>query len=181
MSLQDLNLLPSQAKFQAVRMQMIRLNKKIMIWILAVWTVILIVVFGVDLVNKQLLSREQDKQKKVKAQYLALSDNVVVSQKLKYRAKMVGGVLADRFEYGKAFAAVNNLFPPEIVIENFSLQKQGSFKIDGNIPDLTKVKVFESMVMAINAGENPSFSEAVVNSIGIYQGRWNYGMEVTLK
>jgi len=85
----DLNLLPSQAKFQAKK---IRLQKKIntFVWIFGgVWLGVVVVILVIWLVLKMGLESDKKKYGLVLNQYKLLADNAVVSERLKYRAKLV--------------------------------------------------------------------------------------------
>jgi hypothetical protein len=110
-----------------------------------------------------------------------MSDNIVTSQKLKYLAKVVGGVLHDRFEYGKAFETVQSLFPDGITIKNYNLREDGTFSLDGTTSTNDNVDLLEKTVVDINSGTNDRLLFAKLTSLALKDSNWNFNLEVTLK
>jgi hypothetical protein len=125
----NLNLLPSQAKFQAERMRMEKLAKKILIIVAIVWVVAAVLIFAFWGGSGFVLGKEKDKYKKAVSSYLSLSDEVITSQLIKYRAKVLGKVLSDRFEYSTAFKKVSGLFGDQIKIAGFELRETSMFDV----------------------------------------------------
>lgn len=181
MSTMNLNLLPSQAKFQAARTKVQTISRKAMVVMLTVWILALVVVYGYSLFVNSVLAKEETKLKRVTDDYVALADNIVTSQKLKYKAKLVGGVLDQRFEYGKAFETVTKLFPESIKLDNFELKKQGQFDLFGSTTGGENVKLLENLITSINNQENEHFDRAVLKSISTKSGLWTFSMEVKLR
>lgn len=177
----DLNLLPSQAKFQ---MERVRLKKKInlaMMIGLGVWSIVVAIVLGYKLILGLNYGREKKKYDGLVASYSALSDKMVTSKKLKYQAKKVGEVLAARFEYAKTMRLANNFFSNEIVIKTFDLTEDKIFKIAGETRSEMGVDEVERKVEQINLGQVDNFSSARLGSIGVAGGLWNFAMEVGIK
>ncbi len=106
----SLNLLPSQAKFQVEKIRAMALSRKIMVIFLVTWVVLVLVVLGLEQGEKWWLDKQNMGYKSVVADYLQSSSEIVTSQTIKFRAKLLGKVLADRFEYADAFKVVGTAF-----------------------------------------------------------------------
>lgn len=177
----DLNLLPSEAKFQAAKIRLENKAKLIMAIMLIVWISAILIVFAASFVFSTKLKSEESLKKKALSEYSTLSDSVIVNQGLKYKAKMVGKTLATRFEYGKAFETVNSIFPEGIALENFEMDPGGFFKVSGTTVGRQNVDKLEGFVNAINGGSDSRFVSIRLSSLTVKSGVWRIGMEVTLK
>ncbi len=177
---EDLNLLPSVAKFQAAR---IRLKKKIILFMgvfLGVWIFFIVLIFVLFGMNNFLLNKAKKNNSMVLSQYKSLVSNVVLSKKNKYQAKIVGKVLSERFEYGSSIEKINNLFSGNIILEDFKIKNKKQFVLNGKVdngPDMIKV---EEMIRDINLGLESDFKSAKLNSIYIKDNSWIFEMEVNL-
>jgi hypothetical protein len=181
MSNLNLNLLPSQAKFQAAK---IRLEKKVrlaMVIMVSVWVLIVGVTMLFNIIFKVRVNLVQAQFDKARNDYMSMSDNIVTSQRLKYKAKLVGGVLKDRFEYGEAFGLIKDLFPAGIIMNNFELKNRGTFNIKGETSGKTNVDALEVMISDINSGRNDNFSMAKLSQIDLKDNIWSFSMEVTMR
>lgn len=182
----DLNLLPSSAKFQADK---IRLKSKIrfFMWIfVGVWFVIVVGVFGFWLVTKIRLDKSKADYQAVFNQYKSLVGNVVLSQKIKYQAKMVGKALGERFEYSTTFRKISNdIFNNDnVIIDNFEIDSDKSklFNISGSVVKGINMDEVEKKVDEINNGELPDFVAAKLVSVDITKDNiWKFQMEVRLE
>lgn len=176
----NLNLLPSQAKFQAFK---IKFKKKtvIFVWGLsALWFVVTLVIFGIWFFTQANYKREEKLYNREVEAYKALSDKVVLSEQIKYRAKMVGEVLSNRFEYGEAFSKINNLFSENVLIEDFKLEDKSTFSLDGMVLG-SNIDEVELRIEEINNGEVDEFKSAKIKALSLDQQEWDFGMEVVLK
>lgn len=181
MSEMNLNLIPSKAKFQAARIKIQKQVRLITTIVLALWALSATLIFSLTGIMKARLSSASTNQKNVQQSYNSMQDNIVTSQKLKYTAKMVGGALSNRFEYGTSFETINNLFPPTVTIQNYDLRDGGVFQVKGMVTDKVNVDLIEELVGSINRGENTKLSSARITSLGLKGGVWDFTMEVVLK
>ena len=177
----NLNLLPSEAKFQATKNKLENKIRKVMMLMVGLWIVVMVGVYGAGFVFNTKLNSEKKSQQKALTDYGTFSDSVIVNQNLKYKAKMVGKALAARFEYGKAFETVNSLFPEGIKLENFEMDPGGFFKVTGTMIGRDNVDKLESLVSDINAGGDSRFESIKLSSLSVRLGVWKVGMEVALK
>lgn len=180
-TIMNLNLLPSEAKFQATKNRLEKKVRMAMIVMAVVWIVAMIGVYGTSFVFGARLKVEETKRQKTLNDYGALSDSLIVNQTLKYKAKMVGKTLATRFEYGKAFETVNSLFPEGIKLDNFEMDPGGFFKVTGTTIGRENVDKLERLVETINSGGDARFVSIALTSLSVKSGEWKIGMEVTLK
>ncbi|MBI2465343.1 hypothetical protein HYV64_04335 [Candidatus Shapirobacteria bacterium] len=181
MSEMNLNLIPSKAKFQAARIRIQKQVRLSAIIIIMIWTSVAAIIFSLTLIVKVRVNSAMANQKKVQLNYNSMKDNIVTSQKLKYKAKMVGGVLNNRFEYGTSFETINNLFPPTISLKNFDLHDGGIFLVKGITSEKVNVDLLESMVETINRGENDKLKSARLTALTLKGGVWDFTLEVELR
>ncbi|MFA7300933.1 MAG: hypothetical protein WC069_01300 [Candidatus Shapirobacteria bacterium] len=179
----SLNLLPSQAKFQVEKIRAASLSKKILTSFLVVWVVLVLIVFFVRQVELWLVTKQNDKYKSLVASYLESSDEIVTSQIIKFRTKLLGKVLTDRFEYSNAFNVVGNIFDPQIIINDFELKEKTFFEmtVEAGSPEL--MKSIESRVSQINLGASPEVKRIVIKSATYSKTllKWVVALEVYIK
>lgn len=176
-----INLLPSQAKFQA---KQIALKSKVdsFLWIFGgLWVLLLVIVLGGFYISQLIVNQTNKKYQTVFGQYKTLLNNMVVNQQVKYQAKVVGQVLAERFEYGSSIEFVKSIFPESIKIEDVQIESKKQFILKGKINDGKLVSEMEQIIVSINNGELEGFSKAVLKSIQLKSGVWDFEMEVKLK
>jgi hypothetical protein len=177
----DLNLLPSQAKFQAAK---IHLKQRIMtfIWIFGgFWLLLVFVVFVVFFGRQLVLAQSDKKLKSEQTQYKAMAGDAVLSYQIKYQAKLVGKVLTDRFEYGNSIQKIKNLFTGGIVLTDFKIDTFKVFTVEGTVIEGNYMDDVEILVKSINNGDVEGFKSAKLNSVGIDKdGKWVFIMEVVL-
>jgi hypothetical protein len=177
----DLNLLPSQAKFQAERNRMVMLVKKLVLIVTGVWVLALVVVVGWWwYVNGQML--------KVQASYLKESNGfklelakVAKGQELRLRLQSVKQILATRFEYGQAFQKMAELFSGEVTVKSFKLVEKGVFSVSVEAANTNVMEMVENRVIEINSGKSPIFSRVKLSGATWDKGVWQIPLEVTLK
>ncbi len=177
---QDLNLLPSVAKFQAAK---VKLKKKIIFFstiFLAIWVFLLVVVFVWLGINNILLTRAKKNNTMVLDQYKSLVTNVVLSKKNKHQAKIVGSVLSKRFEYGASIEKIINLFSGAIILEDFKIADKKHFVLNGKVNDGSEFIQVEEMIRDINLGLMPDFKSAKLSNISIKDNVWIFEMGVDL-
>ena len=177
----SLNLLPSQAKFQARKNKQIAIVKKTMTALIGVWLLGGIVVLIMNLVANQRLKNVASQYKSSLANFMTLSSDIQVSQQIKYEAKLVGASLESRFEYGKSFELIQSLFPEGIILNNYNLRDKGMFLIDGETQGRKNVNILEAIVNDINSGNKVGLSKCKIDSLSVnHDGVWRFAMEVEL-
>ena len=177
----DINLLPSQAKFQAKR---VALKAKInfFLWIFGgIWVVLLILVLGGFFISKMALNQVNKKYQTDLNQYKSLLGSMVVNQQVKYRAKIVGQVLGERFEYGSSIERIRSIFAENIKIDDIGIEGKKQFTLEGSVNDGKYVSEVEEKIVEINNGELEGFTKAVLKDIQIDNGVWIFKMEVYLE
>jgi hypothetical protein len=177
----DINLLPSQAKFQAKR---VALKSKInsFLWVFGgIWILLLVVVFGGWFVSQTVLSQVNKKYQSGLTQYKNLLGSMAVNQQVKYRAKIVGQVLEERFEYGSSIEKVKSIFSENIKIDDVGIDGKKQFTLEGTIMNGIYVSEVVEKLVAINNSELEGFSKAVLRDIQVKNGTWSFKMEVNLE
>jgi hypothetical protein len=178
----DLNLLPSRAKFQAVKIKL-KNNIILFVWIFVfTWVSLLTVVFAIFFVVNFNLSTSQKKYVSQQNQYKGLAEDVSISYQIKYRAKLVGKVLKDRFEYGSTIKKIYEIFSSNISIVSYEIKGPKLFSVSGNVAEGKNMDEVEQKVVEINRGISSYFASAKLTSVVIdTDGGWNFTMEFNLK
>lgn len=176
-----INLLPSQAKFQA---KQIALKSKIssFLWVfVGGWVLLMIIVLSVFFGSKLIVNQVNKKYQSVFNQYKTLLNSMVINQQVKYQAKVVGQVLAQRFEYGSSIETVKSLFSESIKLEDIQIEARKQFILKGVVNDGKLISEVEQRIVSINNGELEDFSHAALKDIQVKSGVWTFEMEVKLK
>ncbi|MFA6518661.1 MAG: hypothetical protein WCV93_03395 [Candidatus Shapirobacteria bacterium] len=177
-----LNLLPSSAKFQATRVRWKKRIKKISIVMGMVYVVLGLAVTGWLLVSERI-------NKSIKAEMAGLATRLVplaaradTSQQIKYQAKVVAGVLANRFEYSRYLMLMRQeIMPSGVKIEKSELMERSGIKIEGLAESREIMDAVEKRMQEINSGKLDNFSQAELKSLSYANGVWRFSMEVKIK
>jgi len=177
----DLNLLPSEAKFQAERMHLKKLINNFL-WVLGgFWLVVVIILLGLNLLGQLNLNQLQKKYKKSVDQYKSLVGDVIISQKVKNQAKIVATVLKSRFEYGNSMDKIKNIFSEKVMIDSFDLEEIKVYKIEASVPEKKDFEEVEIKIDDINQGRVEGFKSAKLVDLVLDKIKgWNFVMEVVL-
>ena len=177
----DINLLPSQAKFQAKKMALkARIN--FFLWIFGgVWMIFLIVVLGVFFISQMILNQLNKKYESGLSQYKSLLGSMAITQQVKYQAKLVSKVLGERFEYGSSIEKVKSIFSENVQIKDIKVENQKQFVLTGSVLNGQYVSEIEEKIVEINNGELEGFLRAKLREIGVTANGWVFEMEVNLK
>lgn len=178
----DLNLLPSEAKFQAERMHLKAMINNFL-WIFGgLWLSLVVIVFAVGLIFQLNLNRLNKNYQKGLTQYESLIGSMAVNQKIKYQAKVVAKVLADRFKYGESMEMVRNLFSEKVTIDNLEIKEKKKFTVDGSLVDGNNLSEIESVVADINRDLVEGFESAKISGLSVDAVKgWTFDLEVNLK
>ncbi|MDD3998872.1 MAG: hypothetical protein PHR98_02065 [Candidatus Shapirobacteria bacterium] len=178
----NINLLPSQAKFQADK---IKLKKKIRHYEMMAlwgWLVFLIGAFVLFFGSGIILSASQKKYQQAVNIFQSDTEGIVLNQLLKYRAKALGQVLNDRFEYAASFEKVASIFSDKAKVSEFELNdKDKSFTMTVRASDKDGVDYIEDRVLEVNEGKVEGVKKITITGVS-YQvrGEWLIDMEVMI-
>lgn len=179
----SLNLLPSQAKFQVDKIRATTLSRRVVKYFLILWVLSVIIIMLVLQGENVWLSNLNAKYKVAVNDYLSSSQEIVVSQTIKFRTKLLAKVLADRFEYANAFTMVGNIFDKSITIKDFELKEKKYFVVSVIASTNDAMKQVESRVDEVNSGAISEVKNIVIKSV-LYSkvsNDWLVSMEVYLK
>lgn len=177
----NLNLLPSQAKFQAARIKLKARIKIFLIGISSLWLILIMVVVGMWMVSNAKVNTSVKKYNEAVKQYVSLSNNVTLSERLKYQAKLVGKILNERFQYSTPLRNVSKLFSDKITVEKFDIREQNSFVLGGFFSGNKNMDEIEKKTQDINSGLVEGFTSAKVTALTTVAGSWKFEVEVTTK
>lgn len=177
----DLNLLPSEAKFQAERMHLKKLINNFL-WLLGGgWLILVIILLGLNLLGQLNLNQLQKKYKKSVEQYKNLAQDVIVNQKVKNQAKIVATVLKNRFEYGSSMEKIKNIFSDKVIVDSFDLDDVKVYKLEASVPEEKDFDEVEIKIEDINQGRVDGFKSAKLLDLKLDNTKgWNFVMEVVL-
>jgi hypothetical protein len=177
----NLNLLPSQAKFQAARMKLEKTLRYYMSMVGVVWLAVVILVMVLYFGSAYIFNLQTKKYNQSLNSLESLSSDIVVGQLLKYRAKVLGEVLNNRFEYSTAFEKINSLFGPGVTVTNFELKKINQFSVTVQAVDENSVNSVEDKVEDINLAKVDGVSKAIIDGASESGNIWLIQLEVYLK
>ncbi len=178
----DLNLLPSEAKFQAEKIKIKGIINNFL-WIFGgFWFLLLVGVVAVSLVMQLSLKGLTKEYEKGQSQYQALAGSMAINQKIKYQAKVVSKVLVDRFEYGRSMEMIKNLFSQNITVTNLEIGEKKVFTVFGTVADGNNLSEVEKKVADINYDLIDGFKSAKIANLSYDPIRnWQFQVEVKLK
>lgn len=171
-------MLPSQAKFQLAKTKLKAQLLVVMVGALSIWLAASVAIWVWWIVNNQVLKKTKSNYDSVLTEYNKRQDDLFTSQKLKYQAKMVGKVLASRFEYGEAITNINSLLPSDIQIENFKIAGKNAFTINYTTAKGENMDVLEEKINEIGSKKVKGFVAADLKSLLLDKGIWKFSMEV---
>ena len=178
----SLNLLPSEAKFQAQRMRLKSIISNFLWVVGGMWVLLILLAFGMAFFLNFRLNQLNQKYQNKMNDYKARIDEVALTQRIKYQAKLVAKVLDQRFEYGQAMSLVNSLFSEKIRVDDIQITKSKTFEISGGSKDGSVIDEVESKVADINNGLIPGFSRAKISNIEVNKDKgWLFKIELILE
>ncbi len=193
----NLNLLPSQAKFQAKKIRLMKMARRYMWIFVSVWVVTVLVVLGVSTLVNMMVFKERTKLTKIEAEVKSLNDRALTGWKLKYIAGMVAKAMSSRFEYGKTFDLVNGLFQDkkdgdesqlvsgllsgDMGIKDMELKDNHTFLVSGQTANKEAIDTLEKKMMELERGDVAGFSGGKFISLGYSKGQWGYSLELKLE
>ena len=178
---QDLNLLPDVAKFQVEKMRYKRVGERVAIGIGAGWLVVMVIAFSGWGLSRFALAKAEKERNKATAEFRSVAGNLVMNQQLRYRAKLAGQILQNRFEYGLAFERIISLFDQEVVISKFEMSQGERFGLSGKVGSYAGMDKVENKVAEINQGKSDYFKSATLESLRLSRSEWGFDLEVYLK
>ena len=177
----NLNLLPSQAKFQASRTKLKTTIRTFLVGLAGVWVIIILIVAGMWINGNSRVNTSTKKYNEAVKQYVSLSNNVTLNQRLKYQAKLVGKILNERFLYSMPLRKVSGIFSDAIIIEDSKIRDQSTFVLSGSFVGNKNMDEVESKINNINSGLMEGFTSARVTSLTTIAGLWRFEVEVNTK
>lgn len=177
----SVNLLPSEAKFQASKVKFQKRVVRLSQWLVGLWLAAAVVVGGIWLVSRQMYESGKKQLTNTENSYQSLASRLVTNQKLRYKVKLVSKVLGERFEYAKAFRSVQTFLPAESVITRLEIRDESVFRADIGLNGAKLVDDLESRMKSVASGGWPDIKSAKINTLAVDGNYWRAGVEVELK
>lgn len=178
----SLNLLPSEAKFQAQKMKIKAIINNFL-WIVGgIWVLLILITFGTGFFLNFKLSSVNKKYQAKLNDYKSKMEEIVLTQKIKYQAKVVAKVLDSRFEYGESMNLVSNIFSSDIKLDDIQIGKDKIFTISGTTLTGEAMNEVEKKVAEINNGSVEGLASAEIKDVAIEKdSTWSFTVGLTLK
>lgn len=177
----DLNLLPNVAKFQAAKIKVKKKVKTASIIIAGLWVLSIVIVFSVWYINQKRVELEQKRYDRAVNEFQSLKTEIVLTQQLKYKAKLVGDVMNSRFEYSYIFKLLEDLFTEKIIVEKTQIERQDAISISGRALAVSDFNEVEEKIKQIKAGLIPGFERIKINNLVLDNSGWSFSTEVNLQ
>lgn len=110
-----------------------------------------------------------------------MDQEIALSQLIKYRIKVLGEVLKERFEYSTAFETITNLFAEKASLGKFNMDENKKFEIEVLASDKESLDYIEDRVKRINQGEVPGVKNVTMKQAVAEAEQWSVTMEVDLE
>lgn len=178
----NINLLPSQAKFQADKIKLKKTIRRYEVMIIAVWLVFLIGAIFLYFGSGIILTSSQKKYQRAVNIFQSNTEEIVLNQLLKYRAKSLGQVLNQRFEYAASFEKVVSIFSDKAKVSKFELNDEDkSFKIVVTTTNKEGIDYVEDRIDEVNGGKVEGIKKITITGISYkIKGEWLIDLEVMI-
>lgn len=178
----NLNLLPSQAKFQAARTKLQKTFRRYMAIGAALWVLVIVATVISHIFVGVSLEAESKKYKQNLEAFKGMTDEITLSQLIKYRIKVLGQVLKDRFEYSTAFEKVTTIFSEKATVSKFQINENKEFTISVATNNRDGVDFIEGRVEEANKGKIEGIKKVDINNVTYTSdGNWLVNMGVFIK
>jgi len=177
MSQVKINLLPEAARFQLTEIRIVRRVRRWAYWVVT----IALVVFGLTLIAKLLLSYQVKKLRRQKQELEVslrqFSPQIELQQALRYRLKLAAETMRGRRSMTQLAQKVDRLLPAETLIR--SIRIKGDYvEVTGLLPQLTDLDQFEKQTLAV---AREYFVQATLRSLSREENYWLFTLELRLK
>ncbi|MBP6891912.1 hypothetical protein KBB92_03210 [Candidatus Shapirobacteria bacterium] len=177
----NLNLLPNQAKFQLERMQLKAKIRKIIIIVVITWLSVGLITLALNMAVDSVFKSEDRKYQQSLTTLRSMDKEITLSQLIKYRIKVLGEVLSERYEYSTAFENINNLFSPQASLDKFNMDEHRNYTIEISVKDEDTLNFVEDKVKRINNGEVEGVKKVNMKKAVVDGELWKVNMEVIIK
>ncbi len=177
----NLNLLPSQAKFQADRMNLQAKLRQYILIAAVIWVSLGILTLALNLIFDFRIKQEERRYNQSLEALKSMDQEIALSQLIKYRIKVLGEVLKERFEYSTAFETITNLFAERTSLGKFNMDENKKFEIEVLASDKETLDYIENKVKRINTGEVEGVKTVKMKEAVFEAGQWTVALEVVLQ
>lgn len=178
----NLNLLPSQAKFQAARMKLQEILRRYMFFALILWLTVVVLMIILYFGSNYILEQRNKKYQQILTDFQSNTEELVVNQLVKYRTKVLGQVLKNRYEYSVAFEKINSIFADKVKLSKFELDVDKKFTVKVIALDKDSVDYIEEKIEQANSNNLEGVKSInIVNTNYSIDDAWLITLEVVLK
>jgi len=177
----SLNLLPSQAKFRAFKTLWKKRINAGLTGSISVWVLVAFIVLSLNIITRIKIGQEQRLYDKTYELYKGKTDDLLTTKQLKYQAKVMSKVLAERREYGLSISNVKKMFNEGYSVDNFVVKDFNAFGLTISTMDNIKVDELEQKLKSLTTDSIEGIAGAELLSIGFDAGVWTFSLEVTTK
>ena len=177
----NLNLLPNQAKFQLERMKLKEKITKIVIIAVMIWLFFGLIALALNVGVNLAFKAEDKKYQQSLTTLRSMDKEITLSQLIKYRVKVLGEVLSERYEYSTAFENVSNLFSPQASLDKFIMDDNKNYTIEISVQSEEELNFVEDKVKKINNGEVEGIKRVDMKKAVADGELWKINMEVIIR
>ncbi len=177
----SVNLLPNKSRLEFRKLKMISLVKKGSFIFVGVFLLILVATFFLNIYHSSLLKKNTAGLLSARTQYSQFADRIDELQSLRFRVKMVAGVLDDRRTVGGKVEQIKRIIGEETVISKMKIDyKKGD--INGIVDGYTALSLIEKRIEDENKNKAGIFTEITFKSLGQEEdGGWSFSCEFVFK
>jgi hypothetical protein len=149
---------------------------------LILWLAVVVITTVLYFGSSYVLEQQNKKYQQTLTDFKSSSEEIIVNQLLKYRTKVLGQVLKDRYEYSVAFEKINSIFTDKVKLSKFELDIDKNFSINVIALDKDSIDFVEEKVAQANSGKLEGVKSINISSVSYsVTNAWTINMEVVLK
>lgn len=173
----SVNLLPNKSRLEFRKLKMISLARSGSFVFAGTFLLVLAVTFFLNIYYSGLLKKNAAGLLSSQSQYSQYADKIDELQSLRFRVKMVAGVLDERQTVSGRIKEIKGLIGVEAVISRMKINYEKA-DISGTIDNYAALSLVEKRIEKENKNEQSMFKEITFSSLGQEEdGSWSFYSE----
>ncbi len=173
----SVNLLPNKSRLEFRKLKIIGLVRRGSFVFVGVFLVVLAVTLFLNIYHTSLLKKNTASLLASQSQYGQFADKIDELQALRFRVKMVAGVLDERQTVSGRIHEIEKLMGDGSVISKMDINYEKA-DINGFVDNYSALSRIEKGIEKENKNKESIFSEIIFNSLGQEEnGSWSFSSE----